>query len=48
MEKGFKEAAGAWGRDLPQLSQDTMEAARQLFNDAYVNNSKEVGVAVNI
>lgn len=48
MEKGFKEAAGAWGRDLPQLSQDTMEAARQLFSDAYANNSKENGVAVNI
>ena len=48
MEKGFKQAAGEWGRDLPQISQDTMEAARKLFSDYYANNSKENGVAVNI
>ena len=49
MEKGFKQAASDWGSSsLPQLSQDTMEAARQLFSDAYANASKEVGIAVNI
>ncbi|MBR4342916.1 MAG: hypothetical protein IKP88_09450 [Lachnospiraceae bacterium] len=48
MEKGFKQAMGDWGRELPQISQDTMEAARKLFSDYYAANSKETGVAVNI
>ena len=48
MEKGFKEAMGEWGTDMPQLSMDTMEAARKLFSDFYAENSKETGVAVNI
>ena len=38
MEKGFKQALGAWGRDLPQISQDTMEASRKLFADYYESN----------
>lgn len=37
MEKGFKKAAAAWGSDLPQLSQDTMAAAHQLFSDYYAS-----------
>ena len=48
MEKGFKEALGEWGRDLPQLSQDTMDASRNLFNDYYASKSKEVDVSVSI
>ena len=38
MEKGFKQALGAWGRDLPQISQDTMQASRKLFADYYESN----------
>ena len=35
MEKGFKKAGAAWGEDLPELCQETMKAARQLFQDYY-------------
>lgn len=40
MEKGFKMAREAWGKDLPQISQDTLDAANKLFDDYY--KSKEV------
>ncbi len=33
IEKGFKKATKAWGEELPQLCQDTMEATRQKMND---------------
>ena len=39
MEKGFKEATKAWGRDLPEISQKTLDAANKLFEDYY--KSKE-------
>lgn len=39
MEKGFKQATGVWGRDLPQISSDTLSAANKLFEDYY--KSKE-------
>ena len=39
MEKGFKMAAKAWGRELPSISKDTMDAANKLFEDYY--RSKE-------
>lgn len=39
MEKGFKQATGAWGRELPSISKDTMDAANKLFEDYY--KSKE-------
>lgn len=35
MEKGFDEATKLWGKDLPQLSQDTLKATSQLFEDYY-------------
>jgi len=41
MEKGFKQAEKTWGRELPEISQQTMQAARQLFDDYF--NSKEAG-----
>ena len=41
MEKGFKQAMGAWGRELPDISRDTMEASRKLFADYYEANKKE-------
>ena len=39
MEKGFKEATKTWGRDLPEISSKTLEAANKLFEDYY--KSKE-------
>lgn len=39
MEKGFKKATGAWGRELPEICSDTIEAANNLFEDYY--KSKE-------
>ena len=39
MEKGYKQAMGTWGRDLPSISQDTLDAANKLFDDYY--KSKE-------
>ena len=48
MEKGFKLAMGDWGRELPQISKDTMEASRKLFSEYYAANSKETGVDVSI
>lgn len=40
MEKGFKQATGAWGKDLPEISSQTLSAANKLFDDYYA--SKEV------
>ena len=42
MEKGFKLATKAWGRELPSISRDTMDAANKLFDDYY--KSKESSV----
>lgn len=33
IEKGYKQATQAWGEDLPQICQDTMDATRQKMND---------------
>lgn len=35
MAKGFKEATGAWGKDLPELCSNTLDAANKLFEDYY-------------
>lgn len=35
MEKGFKKATGEWGRDLPEISKNTLAAANKLFEDYY-------------
>ncbi len=37
MEKGFKQATKAWGKDLPSISQETMKAANKLFDDYYAS-----------
>ncbi|MGN0437468.1 MAG: hypothetical protein ACI4F4_03020 [Lachnospiraceae bacterium] len=44
MEKGFKEATKLWGKDLPQLSQDTLKAANQLFDDYYASKNQPTDV----
>ena len=33
IEKGYKQATKAWGKELPQICQDTMEATRQKMED---------------
>lgn len=44
MEKGFGEATKLWGKDLPQLSQDTLAAANQLFEDYYASKNQTADV----
>ncbi len=39
MQKGFDLATGAWGKKLPGICQDTMDAANRLFEEYY--KSKE-------
>ena len=39
MQKGFKEATGAWGKDLPDICQKTLDAANKKFENYY--KSKE-------
>ena len=41
MEKGFKQATGTWGKDLPEISSKTLDAANKLFED-YYNSKKSV------
>ncbi|MBP5261940.1 MAG: hypothetical protein J6Z43_07435 [Clostridiales bacterium] len=44
MHKGFDQAPKAWGRDLPSISNDTLNAANKLFEDYYrarENDNKE-------
>ena len=41
IEKGFKEATGAWGQDLPEISSRTLDATNKLFEDYF--SSKENG-----
>lgn len=40
MMKGFRMATDTWGKELPQISQDTIAAANKLFDDYYA--SKQV------
>lgn len=35
MQKGFDKAAKTWGRELPDISKQTMDAANKLFDDYY-------------
>ena len=45
MEKGFKQATHAWGKDLPGICGDTLSAANKLFDDYYA--SKKQGTTNN-
>ena len=40
MDKGFKMATKTWGGALPEICQNTMKAAHDMFSDYYA--SKEV------
>ena len=35
MEKGFKQATKTWGRELPEISRNTLSAANKLFEDYF-------------
>ncbi len=37
MQKGFKQATGAWGKELPDICQKTMDAANKKFEDYYAS-----------
>ena len=40
MEKGFKQATGAWGKELPSICKDTFDAANKLFDDYYASKEE--------
>ena len=42
MEKGFKQATKTWGRELPAICKETMNAANKLFED-YYSSKEQVG-----
>jgi len=37
MMKGYEQAGAAWGKDLPDISSKTIEAANKLFEDYYAS-----------
>lgn len=41
MLKGFNEATKAWGKELPDLCKETLEAANKLFEDYYASKETE-------
>ena len=41
MEKGFKLATAAWGRELPSICQNTLDAANHLFEEYYKSKESE-------
>lgn len=40
MEKGFKQATKAWGKDLPDICQQTLDAANKKFEEYYKSKSE--------
>lgn len=41
MEKGFKQATKAWGRELPSICRETIDAANKMFDDYYASKKTE-------
>jgi hypothetical protein len=41
MQKGYEEATGSWGKDLPDICKQTLDAANQLFEDYYSSVSDD-------
>ena len=39
VQKGFDQATKAWGKDLPSISTDTLDAVNKLFEDYYAENN---------
>lgn len=42
IEKGYKEATKTWGKELPSICKETLEATNQLFEDYYASKSTAV------
>ena len=40
IEKGFKEAMGAWGGELPDISKDTLAATNKMFDEYYASKNQ--------
>ena len=41
MQRGFNQAARAWGGSLPSISHDTLSAANKLFEDYYASKREQ-------
>ena len=41
-EKGFKLAVGSWGKELPDICQDTYDAVSKRFDEYYLRDRKSV------
>lgn len=39
IEKGYKQATGAWGKELPSICQETMDAVNGMFDDYYATKN---------
>lgn len=39
IEKGYKQATGAWGKELPSICQETMDAVNGMFDDYYASKN---------
>lgn len=44
IEEGYQQATKSWGKDLPDICKDTLEATNKLFEDYYASKA-ETGVA---
>ena len=44
VEKGYKQATKAWGRDLPGISGETLSATNKLFDEYYKSKEQANGV----
>ena len=40
MQKGFDQATKTWGKELPDISQTTLDAANKLFEDYYASKAE--------
>ena len=40
MEKGFQKATKAWGKELPGICRDTIDAANKLFEEYYASKGE--------
>ena len=39
MMKGYEQATGTWGKELPSISKETIDAANKLFDDYYASKN---------
>lgn len=42
IEKGYKEATKTWGKELPSICKETLDATNQLFEDYYASKNTTV------